>query len=259
MKTQISILAACAALVAVPAAADVTLRQKHSGKGMGATMAGDGVQYIKGTKMRTDQTMAGKRITVIIDAATQRMITIDHEKKEATVTDMTTIARDLAKFEASDVKATITPTATKRQIAGASCTVHNMDVRVPAKIGDSGDELLVVMTGPVCLVKGGPGAADYAAFYKAAAEKGLFFTDPRAAKAQPGQAKGMTELYRQMASNGVAYSTDLTFKFEGKGMMAQMMNKMGGMTMSSEVTEVSGAAIDDSVFAVPAGYKTKTQ
>ena len=133
-----------------------------------------------------------------------------------------------------------------------------MDVSVPANVGAGGD-LVVRMSGPVCLVKGGPGAADYAAFYKMAAEKGLFFTDPRAAKAQPGQARGMTELYREMSSKGVAYSTELTFKFEGSGMMAQMMNKMGGMTMQADVVEVSAAPLDDSVFAVPAGFKTKKQ
>jgi hypothetical protein len=134
-----------------------------------------------------------------------------------------------------------------------------MDVRVPAKVGPSGDDLIVIMKGPVCLAKGGPGAADYLAFYRAAAEKGLFFTDPRAAKAQPGQAKGMTELYRKMADKGVAYATELEFRFEGSGMMAGMMNKVGAMTMKSEVVSASGGAIEDSVFAVPAGFKTKNQ
>lgn len=258
MKKQITIMAACAALAASPAAADVTLKQKHGGKGMGATMSGEGVQYIKGTKMRTDQTMGGKKMTVIIDAGAQKMIAIDHDKREATVMDLASFAKELAKIEDADVKASITPTGVTRQIAGATCMVHDMKVSAPARIGN-GDDLTVNVAGPVCLVKGGPGAADYAAFYKMAAQKGLFFTDPRAAKAQPGQAKGMTALYNQMAGLGVAYATELAFSFEGKGMMAQMMNKMGGMTMTSEVTEVSAAPIADSVFEVPAGYKTKTQ
>lgn len=246
-----------AALAAAPASAQVTLTQKTSGTGMGQNMSGDSVQYIKGAKMRTDQTMGGRKTSVIIDADAQQMILLDHGKREATITDMRKIAQDLAKIEASDVKATITPTSEKRQIAGATCTVHTMDVRVPAKIGAGGDDLIVTMKGPVCLTKGGPGASDYQAFYKAAAEKGLFFTDPRAAKAQPGQAKGMTELYRRMAAAGVPYATELAFKFEGSGMMASMMNKMGAMTMKTEVTKVSGAPIDDAMFAVPAGYKTK--
>jgi hypothetical protein len=245
-------------LAAAPASAQVTMTQKTSGTGMGQNMAGEGVQYIKGTKMRSDQTMNGKKVSVIIDADTQQMIMLDHDKTEATITDMRKITQDLAKIEASDIDATITPTGETRQIAGASCAVHDMSVRVPAKIG-GGNDLTVVMKGPVCLVKDAPGAADYQAFYEAAAAKGLFFTDPRAAKAQPGQAKGMTELYKKMAEAGVAYSTELEFKFEGSGMMASMMNKMGGMTMKSEVVSVSSAPIDDAMFAVPAGWKTKTQ
>jgi hypothetical protein len=258
MKTYAALLLA-SLLTAAPAAAQVTFTQKTSGTGMGQNMSGEGKQYIKGTKMRTDQTMGGKLSSVIIDAGAQQMVVLDHDKKEATVTDMRTITQDLAKIDAADVKASITPTAVTRTIAGASCTVHNMDVRVPAKVGPSGDELIVVMKGPVCLTTGGPGLSDYQAFYRAAAEKGLFFTDPRAAKAQPGQAKGMTELYRQMAGKGVAYATELEFKFEGKGMMASVMNKMGGMTMKSEVVSASSAGIDDGMFAVPAGYKIKKQ
>lgn len=258
MKKSLGTLA-CLILLAVPASAQVTMMQKTSGTGMGQNMSGEGVQYIKGTKMRTDQTMNGKKISIIIDADTQQMTMLDYDKKEATITDMRKITQDLAKIEASDIDATITPTGESRQIAGASCAVHDMSVRVPARIGAGGDDLTVVMKGPVCLVKGGPGSADYQAFYEAAAAKGLFFTDPRAAKAQPGQAKGMTELYKKMAEAGVAYSTELEFKFEGSGMMASMMNKMGGMTMKSEVTSVSSAPIDDAMFAVPAGWKTKTQ
>ncbi|MDQ3169593.1 MAG: DUF4412 domain-containing protein [Acidobacteriota bacterium] len=258
MKT-LSALVLSATLLAVPAAAQVTIIQKTSGKAMGRDMSGDATIYIKGTKMRTDQTMGGKKMSVIIDAGTQQMTMIDHDKREATVTDMRKITQDLAKIEAADVKATMSATGERRTVAGQSCAVHNMDVRVPAKVGQSGDDLIVVMKGPVCLAKGGPGAADYLAFYKAAAEKGLFFTDPRAAKAQPGQARGMTELYRQMADKGVAYATELEFRFEGSGMMAGMMNKVGAMTMKSEVVSASGSPIDDSVFAVPAGFKTKTQ
>ena len=108
MKKHITIMAACAALAASPAAADVTLKQKHGGKGMGAAMSGEGVQYIKGTKMRTDQTMGGRKMTVIIDAGAQKMISIDHDKREATVMDLASFAKELAKIEDADVKASIT-------------------------------------------------------------------------------------------------------------------------------------------------------
>jgi hypothetical protein len=46
-------------------------------------------------------------------------------------------------------------------------------------------------------------------------------------------------------------------RFEGSGMMASMMNKMGGMTMTTDVQAVSSVSIPDATFEVPTGYKTK--
>lgn len=242
----------CAA-VAAPAAADVTLTQKQGGKSIAGAMSGESVQYIKGTRMRSDDTMGGQATSTIIDVAAQQMIVLNHKRKEAEVHDMTRMAADLAKIPVSNVRATITPTGQTRQIAGSSCTVHTMQVTVPMEMG--GNPLSIVMAGPVCLVKNGPGQADFAAFYKAAAEKGLFFGDLRAAKAQPGQAKGMTEMYREMAALGVPFAMEMNVKFEGAGPMAAMMSKMGGTSITSEVIAVSTDPIPDSTFEIPAGYK----
>jgi hypothetical protein len=248
----VAVFVVCAA-VATPAAADVTFKQKVSGKGMIAAAAGDSVQFIKGARMRTDQAIGGKETTTIIDANAQQMTVLNHKRREAEVYDMTRIAADLAKIPMSDVKASVTPTTETRQIAGSTCTVHQMQVSVPTEMGP--EKVTIVLAGPICLVKNGPGQADFAAFYKAAADKGLFFGDPRAAKAQAGQAKGMTEMYRQMATLGVPLAQEMNFKFEGTGMMAAMMGKMGSNTMTTEVVSVSTDTIPDSTFEVPAGYK----
>lgn len=118
--------------------------------------------------------------------------------------------------------------------------------------------MTVNLTGPVWIVKGAPGSADWSNFYKLAAEKGLIFGDPRAAKGNAGQAKAMSEMYRQMAAlGGIAYETETTVKLEGSGPLAGMMAKMGGMSMTTTVTEVSTGALADDLFAVPAGYKLK--
>lgn len=242
---------------ALPAFADVTVKQKTSGKALGGGMAGDGTQYIKGLKMRTDQMVGNKNVTTIIDAGAEQMISIDHEKKEATIVDMKKISAELAAIPADEITSTLTPTGQTRQIAGATCTVHDMKTTVPMKMGN--DTLTIVLAGPACLVKGAPGAADYAAFYKAFAEKNLFMGDPRAAKGQPGQAKGMARLHREMAERGVPYASEIQIKFEGSGMMASMMNKMGGASIITETISVSTDPIPDSIFEVPAGYKTKKQ
>jgi hypothetical protein len=244
-------------VAASPAAADVTVRLKNSGKGaMGAAMGGESTQQIKGAKMRTDQTIGSDPTSSIVDAGEQKMIVLNHKKREAEAHDMAKLSQEMA-AATGEIKTSLTPTSRTRQIAGATCTDHDVRMEIPMQMGQ--DVMTMVMSGVVCLAQGAPGAADYAAFYEAAAENGLFFGDPRAAKAQPGQAKGMTALYRDMASRGVPYATELQMKVEGTGMMASMMNKMGGMTMTSEVLSISTDAIPDAQFEVPAGYKVRNR
>jgi hypothetical protein len=241
----------CLAL-ASPAAADVTTKQKSSGKGaMTAVASGEMTQYVKGLKIRTDQTMAGRQTTTIIDAATHQMSVIDHAKREVEVYDMASFGGAMSKVPVGDIKTSVTPTGQTRQIAGATCSVYDVKVTAPMPMGK--DEMVLVLAGPYCLAKNGPGQADYVALYKAISENG-FLSDPRQAKAQPALAKAMTEMSKKMAELGVPYSTEVSISFEG-GPMAGMMSKMGANTMTSEVTTVSTEAIPDSTFEVPAGYK----
>jgi hypothetical protein len=58
---------------------------------------------------------------------------------------------------------------------------------------------------------------------------------------------------------GLVTATDVTFKIEGESMMAKLMSRMGSGKVTSETTNVDTAAIADSEFAPPAGYKIKTQ
>jgi hypothetical protein len=242
-------------LSASPALADVTLKSKGSGKGMVGAVVGDMTQYLKGTKMRSDQTLgAGRQITTIIDAGAHQMIVLDHEKKEADVIDMNAIGETMSKAGISDINMAITPRSETRQIAGSSCTVYDVKISVPMQMGGASG-MTMVMSGPYCLVKNGPGQADFAAFYRAAAEKG-FFLDPNQAKSQPATAKAMADMHRKMAELGVPYASETNMSMEGSGPMAELMKKMGN-TITTEVTSVSTAAIPDSTFEVPAGYKVK--
>ena len=64
-----------AAAVAAPASADVTLRQKFSGKmAMAGAMSGEGAVYIKGNRMRNENGMGGQGTATIFDLDSQQMI-----------------------------------------------------------------------------------------------------------------------------------------------------------------------------------------
>ena len=240
----------CLAL-ASPASADVTLKSKGSGSGMLGAVTGDMTQHFKQAKLRIDQTSGGRQLSTIVDASVRQMVLLDHEKKQADVIDMASIGESLAKIGASDVQASVTPTTETRQIAGATCTVYDVKVSVPMKMGNTAVNM--VMSGPQCLVKNGPGHADIKAFYAQASEKG-FFLDPAQAKAQPAVAKAMAEMHKKMADLGVPFATETNIDMEASGPMAELMKKMRN-TVITEVTTVSTAPIADSMFEIPAGYK----
>jgi len=248
-------LLAAAALTAAPARADVTLTATVSGK-MVVELSGDSVVLIKGHKMRNDMIRGSDRTSTIFDVDAGKMITLDHKKKEATIFDIASVSESLAKVQDTDVEVKLTPTSETKQIAGQTCLVHQSDVRV-AFSPIEGQKMTLAMTGPVCLAKGAPGHAEYAAFYEAALAKGFFFAPPQAAKAQPGHAKGMAKLQKVWAEAGVPLNQDITMKLEGDGLMAKMMARVAGGTMSQSVTKIDASPIADTEFAVPTGYKSK--
>ena len=252
------VLAILAAGVAPCAHADVTVRQSVNSKGLGQSGDATSVTYIKGMKMRTDTTIGGTTRTTIFDVDAQKMYIFDSKKKEADVWDMQAFSSELSKnVRADEMTVSLKPNGQSKAISGKTAAGYDMDISVPTAMGgDKGMKMTVSLTGPMWIVKGAPGTADYMRFYKGAVEKGWIFSDPRAAKGSPGQAKAMAEMYKQLAAaGGVAYETDMTIKVSGDGPMAGLMAKMGGMAMTSVVDSVETASVDDALFAAPAGYK----
>lgn len=243
----------CAVLVflaiAAAAHADVTLKQQTGGKmAMGGAASGETTQYIKGLRMRVDEGMTGTQISQIIDLTSQQLIVLNPKRREADVYDMKKLADQVSKVAGADVMASLRPTPQTRKIAGFTCTVHEMKVAVPTEMG--GEKLNLTITGPVCLSKDAPGREELAALYRSA-----FLGDPRTASAQPGHARGLSMLHREMANRGVPLAQEMNIRFEGSGPMAGMMAKVGGSSMTMEVVSISTAPIDDAIFAIPADYK----
>ena len=263
MRVRTAAVAIALMACATTASADVKVVAQMSGKMMGMNPSGETVTYIKGNKMRTDQTMGGNQLSTIMDVDSGEMITINHKKKEAeiwSVADMGGLLQN-AGVSANGVDVKITPTGQSKEIAGYTAVGHDMNVSVTSEMGGAGSgmKMTVTISGPAFLSTAAPGAQDYAAFYVAAAEKGFFFGDPRAAKAQPGNAKGMMALYRSMAEKGVPLESKQIIKLSGDGPMAGLFAKMGGGEINSTVTSVSADPLAADLFTVPAGYKVKRQ
>lgn len=252
--------AALVLALAAPAGADVTVTATTSGKGMGVGKGAESTTYIQGGRMRSDTQMGNQLTSTIIDLETQRLLTLDHRKKEAEIHDLTKMAAEMQQAVKGTPTVSFQPNGQTRQILDQSCTGYDVRVEMPFAVGGEGMSMNVVLSGPVWIAKGAPGSADYAAFYTQAAEKGMFFTDPRQAKAAPGHAKSMAEMYRAVAeTGGVPYLMEVTIKFEGQGPMASMMGRMGNTTMTTTVTSVSAGPVAADLFDVPAGWKSRTR
>lgn len=261
MKRSI-IVALFAIALAVPAFADVTVKSSVTGKGMGMSGTMPSITYIKGNKMRNEITMGDTTRVSIFDLESQKMYVLDVKKKEADVIDMTQMAAQVTKsVQLNEMKSSLKPNGKTKTIAGKSAAGYDMEVTLPATMGgDKNMTMVVNMTGPVWIVKGGAGVQEYLAFYKNAVDKGWFFSDPRAAKAQPGQAKAMAEMYRQMAATGgIPYEQEMNIKITGDGPMAAMFAKMGNISTTTMVESVESGALAADLFAVPAGFKIKEQ
>src|SRR5262249_30946874 len=150
----------------------------------------------------------------------------------------------------ANIKASVTPTSATKTVAGMRCTVYDMNVAVSFTMVEKQPPMTIVMSGPACLSKTAPGYAEVAEVYNTASQKGFFFTDPNVAKVQPGMAKGMATMLKKMSEAGISLSSEFDMTFEGEGMMAQMMKKMGAGKMTSEVTKVETGALADDLFVV---------
>ncbi len=246
-------------LVAAPAAADLTITATTTGK---APVVGDlnGTQTtrIKGNRMRLDTVQGDRETALILDFDGQRMIALDSKKREATITTQAKLQEVLGKTSTGDVKASVTPTAETKTIAGFACKVHNVSVAVPFSMGGPEMQMALVMAGPACLSKDAPGYADYLRLYTTVGEKGWILGDPRGA-AGPGaaMAKGIANFQKAMAEAGVPLDQNLHAELKGEGPMAGMMGRMFKIDSGLVVTKIETGDIDAAQFDVPAGYKVK--
>ncbi len=249
-------------VAAAPAFADVKITASGSGKGLGMGAEMRTVTLIKGNKMRTEVTVKNDTFVTITDLDAQKLIVVNLKKKEAEVYDLGRMAADVNKSVGSATpKVVFKPNGQKKDVLGRSCAGYDMEISIAMAEGKEGpNDMRIVMAGPVWIGKDAPGTRDFLGYYKAAIEKGFIMNNAQQAKAQPAQVKAYEEMYRSMiATGGMPFAQEMTMKMEGGGPMAGLMNRVSGMSMNTTVTEVSVEGLPDELFAVPAGFKSKTK
>ncbi len=230
--------------VASPVVADVTVKSKGTSAGMVGAKVGDMTQQIKGQKVRIDQTTGEGRQIIDNHRHRSKADGDAQSRLEGSRGDRhDQPGRDAREGRRGRHQRLDHADTRYRQIAGQTCNVYDLKVAVPMPVGKT--TMAMVLSGPQCLVKNGPGQADFLAFYRAASEGGGFL-DANQAKGQPAMAKAMTDMYRKMSELGVPFATEMKMGIEGEGPMAEAMKKMGS-TITTEVTSISTAPIPATV------------
>jgi hypothetical protein len=254
------------ALVAAGSAAhaDVTVTTTTAGNASFINLGGTSTSLIKGHRMRTNSAIGSRSDALIIDIDGRRFISVNDDKKSATVTSLDTLSEQLNKAGVGTIQSTLTRTAQTKKIAGFGCTVYDVSVTLPFSItGHPGDgmDMNLLLSGQVCLSTDAPGLADYQAFYRASADSGYIFGDPKTTKTPTGaaQAKAYADLTRKMAAAGMALESHVTMTANGSGPMAGMFAKLAASDITTTVTQIATGELPPDEFDVPAGYKVKTQ
>jgi hypothetical protein len=264
MPSNKILLCAVFAVAASSSHADVTVTTQTSGKAAFIDLGGEGVNRFKGSRQRSDQTIKGKTQALIIDIDGRRFVNLDAKKKSAVVTPLDSIADELQKVGVGAIEATLKKTSQTRQIAGFPCTVHDINLSLPfSPTGQTGQgmDLIMVLSGTVCLSTAAPGLAEYQAFYSAAADSGFIFGDPRATKSPTGaaQAKAYAALTKKMAEAGMALESRVNISASGDNPMAGLMASAAKSDIITTVTKIETGTLPAESFEIPADFKVKTQ
>jgi opacity protein-like surface antigen len=255
---------ALAICIASPASADVTIRSVMDGKVLGFGGKTPGTTYIKGNKMRSDAAVGKRLQSTIFDLDEQKMYFFDSRENEVEVWDMAAFAAELnGVVDTAGMKTSFVPNEQTKEIGGQAAEGHDVEMSVPfATGGAGGPAMMLTMTGVAWVVKGAPGTADYAQFYKTAAEKGWIFSHPSAAKAQPGQARAMADMYREIAAlGGIPYEMNMDMQIKAGAVGVNPLRLLGGLvgrpgnSMTTIIESVDTGALSDDLFTPPAGHQ----
>lgn len=257
-------------MVATCARADVTITSTMTSRASGVDVTGTSVTFVKGRKLRTDTTIAGRATTTIIDLDARTLVTVDHGARRATRYDMDAEA---AKLSGPVTSMKLTRTGERRTLLDQPCDGFSVEVTAVSFTAFSGHKTRTTMRGTAWIAAASPGRTEYAAFHAAVDAKGLFLAGVQTVRGDPAMAKALGPLYGAMAREGVPYALETTTSVESLGppddhvltgqpvppgaprLPAGQRGPSGSSSIA--VSAVSTDPIPDATFEVPAGFTVR--
>jgi hypothetical protein len=236
--SRLLLSAVFSAVIAAPAAADVTVRSRMAEREDGGRIT-EITEYRKGLKIRTDSSSPGlTRASAIIDMGTGHTIMLWHDSKTATEHNFYQTPDVPGSDKVVGSPPSMTPTSQTRAVAGSTCTVYQVRSSVSTIFMKTTEPVIFAMEGSICVVKDGPGQADFVRILRAMAERAP-------------ESNSMLKMNLGIAELGVPFASDMTITIGGTEPNAEQ-RKVSSTT--TEVTSISTAPIPDSMFDIPPGY-----
>lgn len=234
-----------------PTHADLTLNGYSQVSALNRPSRSQEVLYLKKDRLRRDLTERGRSYTYLYDLKQRELTFIDHLFRQA----------EVRRFEAGEAKAApktkdlkldLTPTGRKHDLAPWECVEHQVKASLPGSMGQ--EAVVVNLDGRVWLAPNTREQRHIDPFIKAIPAQDLFIGVPTQGRAAATQVQGVNEVLRRILPKGMLCAFEIQVDYEGDGPMANLARRMA--TRVSLVYEsVTDSALDDELFAIPAGYR----
>ena len=233
------------------------------------------VETIRGSSLRAEDGATSE--VWIYDAASGLITRLDPRRQQAHTYDAARAAADAAGDAPIDARASqFIATGRTRLLCGRVSSEYRFDTRVAlgsaasaavalkgsarGPLGAVRAEALLV-GGTVWVASSGAGVADYVAFHRRAAERGLILSDA-GARDQGDDLLALalvrvrTELNRQVAAvGGLPMATDLVVRPQSSAVLARLDLRFRGRLRARTIA-VTTDAVADQAFAVPSGWQS---
>ncbi len=237
-----------AALLSPGAYADFSLSGRSSVMAMNMTQAGRESLMVKEHRMRRDLTEQGRSYSYLYDLKSKEVTLIDHLMRTAEVRALATHARS----DAGNLRFGLKPTGRQTPLGGWTCEEFTLAASMPVVWGQ--ETVTVVLEGQVWLDRKATERKELAPFMKAVENEDFFAGAPTPGRAVTPQVKVFNEVGRKLLGRGMICATDVQFKFEGNGPMADLARRTPTRVGMAYETQ-NDKDLPDTAFAIPAGFR----
>jgi len=250
-----ALLAAMLGVLASLEPSGVVVKESAITRSSGKTVESQVVYSIKGPTLRVHHGTGATGLVHIYDAAAGRLVILDREKQQADIYDAAKASAEVEKtLPSARITADLKPTGRTRQLLGVPCEEYSFLIKAPL----SGNVILA-RSGTAWIARQGAGVAEYVAFFRAARDV-LIAGSINVPKTYLAVDRTETELYRRIAAlGGIPYALDMKIEVEGSGITASLLRTMVAASRTVTTTVVDTAPLDDQVFAIPAGWRTRNK